>query len=130
MMLKTSPQEAYRRVDFDARISAASPAELVHLCYEHLVSALGTAIHAELRSDSSLKSRSITRALTAITALQLGLSSNDNGAPNSDGITEALSQLYEAARRIVLDSTLRFNSHRISVLRDDISEIAQALKAG
>ena len=46
MLMRRTPHEAYRRVDFDARVKGASPSELVHLCYEHLVSALGTAIHA------------------------------------------------------------------------------------
>ncbi|EJL27093.1 flagellar export chaperone FliS [Novosphingobium sp. AP12] len=123
MMLLTSPQEAYRRVDFDARVSGAGPAELVHLCYEHLVSALGTAVHADRRGDNCLKSRSMTRALTAITALQMGLA-------GGEGIAGALSQLYEAARRTVLDSALQFDSERISVLREDFVEIGRALKGG
>jgi flagellar protein FliS len=123
MMLLTSPQEAYRRVDFDARVSGAGPAELVHLCYEHLVSALGTAVHADRRGDNCLKSRSMTRALTAITALQMGLA-------GGEGIAGALSQLYEAARRTVLDSALQFDSERITVLREDFVEIGRALKGG
>jgi flagellar protein FliS len=123
MMLLTSPQEAYRRVDFDARVSGAGPAELVHLCYEHLVSALGTAVHADRRGDNCLKSRSMTRALTAITALQMGLA-------GGEGIAGALSQLYEAARRTVLDSALQFDSERITILREDFVEIGRALKGG
>ncbi|HUD28349.1 MAG TPA: flagellar protein FliS [Novosphingobium sp.] len=121
MMLLTSPQEAYRRVDFDARVKGAGPAELVHLCYEHLVSALGTAVHADRRGDNCLKSRSMTRALTAITALQMGIA-------GGEGVAGALSQLYEAARRTVLDSALQFDSERITVLREDFLEIGRALK--
>jgi flagellar protein FliS len=123
MMLLTSPQEAYRRVDFDARVSGAGPAELVHLCYEHLVSALGTAVHADRRGDNCLKSRSMTRALTAITALQMGLA-------GGEGVAGALSQLYEAARRTVLDSALQFDCERITILREDFVEIGRALKGG
>ncbi|WP_236711279.1 flagellar export chaperone FliS [Novosphingobium barchaimii] len=119
----TSPQEAYRRVDFDARVSGAGPAELVHLCFEHLVSALGTAVHADMRGDNCLKSRSMTRALTAITALQMGIA-------GAEGVAGALSQLYEAARRTVLDSALNFDAERITELRADFCEIGQALKAG
>jgi len=127
MLLPTSPQEAYRRVDFDARVSGAGPAELVHLCYEHLVSALGTAVHADLRGDNCLKSRSMTRALTAITALQMGVAGAQG--PNA-GMAEALGQLYEAARRTILDSALQFDAERIAALRTDFSEIGQALKSG
>lgn len=123
MLMPTSPQEAYRRVDFDARVSGAGPAELVHLCYEHLISALGTAIHADQNGDNCLKSRSVTRALTAITALQMGVA-------GSDGMAVALGQLYEGARRTILDNALTFNPEAILTLRTDFAEIGQALKAG
>lgn len=123
MLLRQSPQEAYRRVDFDARVSGAGPAELVHLCFEHLVSALGTAIHAHALGDNGLKSRSMTRALTAITALQMGVS-------GEDGIAAALTQLYEAARRTILDNALQFDAEELERLRTDFVEIGQALLAG
>lgn len=127
MLMQTSPQEAYRRVDFDARVSGAGPAELVHLCYEHLVSALGTAVHADRNGDNCLKSRSMTRALTAITALQMGVAGGDG--PNG-GMAAALGQLYEGARRTVLDNALAFDADAISTLRADFAEIGQALLAG
>lgn len=123
MLVQTSPHEAYRRVDFDARVSGAGPAELVHLCFEHLVSALGTAIHAEANGDNGLKSRSMTRALTAITALQMGVSGDG-------GVSGALKQLYESARRSILDSALQFDSRRIATLREDFTEIGRALRQG
>jgi len=121
MLAQRSPHEAYRRVDFDARVNGARPSELVHLCYEHLVGALGTAIHAHGIGDNGLKSRSLTRALTAITALQLGVS-------GQGGVADALTQLYEAARRSILDSALRFDERRIGTLRTDFSEISEALR--
>lgn len=124
MLVMTSPQEAYRRVDFDARVSGAGPAELVHLCFEHLVSALGTAVHADRRGDNCLKSRSMTRALTAITALQMGITEGGNG------LAGALGQLYEAARRTILDSALAFDATRISTVREDFAEIGTALRGG
>lgn len=124
MLVMTSPQEAYRRVDFDARVSGAGPAELVHLCFEHLVSALGTAVHADRRGDNCLKSRSMTRALTAITALQMGITEGGNG------MAGALGQLYEAARRTILDSALAFDATRISTVREDFAEIGTALRGG
>lgn len=121
MLVQRSPHEAYRRVDFDARVKGATPAELVHLCYEHLVSALGTALHAEGLGDNNLKSRSMTRALTAITALQLGVS-------GEEGVAGALRQLYESARRTILDAAVVFDSGRIATLRDDFAEIGRALQ--
>lgn len=121
MMTHRSPQEAYRRVDFDARVNGASPAELVHVCYEHLVSALGTAMHAADIGDNDLKSRSMTRALTAITALQMGISGDS-------GVASALHQLYGAARRTLLDCAVRFDASRIEAVRQDFIEIGKALR--
>lgn len=123
MLLQQSPHEAYRRVDFDARVNGAKPAELVHVCYEHLVSALGTAIHAHGNRDNGLKSRSLTRALTAITALQMGVS-------NEHAISGALTQFYSAARRTILDCAIDFNPREIETLRNDFSEIGRAMQAG
>jgi len=122
MLQQRSPHEAYRRVDFDARVSGAAPAELVHLCYEHLVGALGTALFAADKGDNALKSRSLTRALTAVTALQLGVT-------GETGVASALRQVYEAARRTILDSAIRFDSIRIEALRRDFIEIGEALRA-
>ncbi|GGB93303.1 hypothetical protein GCM10011494_09630 [Novosphingobium endophyticum] len=123
MLAHRTPHEAYRRVDFDARVHGASPAELVHLCYEHLVSALGTAIHAHGIGDNSLKSSSMTRALTAITALQLGVSGDSD-------VAGALKHLYESARRTLLDCAISFDPHKVETLRADFMEIGRALQQG
>ena len=123
MLLQQSPHEAYRRVDFDARVSGANPAELVHVCYEHLIGALGTAIHAHQNGDNGLKSRSMTRALTAITALQMGVS-------NEGGMSDALNQFYAAARRTILDSAVAFDIGQIATMRTDFADISQAMKGG
>ncbi|MCT2398184.1 flagellar protein FliS [Novosphingobium mangrovi (ex Huang et al. 2023)] len=123
MLLQQSPHEAYRRVDFDARVNGAKSDELVHVCYEHLVGALGTAIHAQRNGDNDLKSRSMTRALTAITALQMGVSSEHE-------MSGALNQFYAASRRAILDSAVAFDPNRMATLREDFVEIGQALKGG
>lgn len=123
MLFQQSPHEAYRRVDFDARVNGAKPAELVQVCYEHLVSALGTAIHAHQNGDNGLKSRSMTRALTAITALQMGVSSEHEMA-------SALNQFYTAARRSILDSAVSFDSGQLATMRKDFIEIGQAMQVG
>jgi len=123
MLVARTPQEAYRRVDFDARVSGSAPSELVHLCIEHLIGALGTALHAAANGDNELKSRSITRALTSVTALQLGVS-------GEEGIAAALRQVYEAARRTILDSATAFDSSRMVALRTDFVDIGKALKGG
>ena len=114
-----SPQEAYRRVDFDARIAGADPRQLVLLCYEQLGTALGTAIHAAQAHDNARKSTALTRALSAITALQMGL---DHDQP----IAAALATFLESARQQVLDSVITFDAAALKGLKNDVAEIAGA----
>ena len=122
MLATLSPQEAYARVDFDARVEGAGPGQLVSLCYEHLVRALGAAIHAHGRADARAKSQSLTRALSALTALQMGI--------GGDGpVAQALHQVYEAARRALLDSAIAFDAAGVEQIRQDFADIAEALRA-
>ena len=122
MLAQRNPQEAYRRVDFDARIASAKPGELVVLCLEQFVAATGSALVAHERQNNTLKSQSITRALSALTALQMGLD-------GKVAIAGALAQFYGAARRTLLDSVLRFDAPTIKVLRQDFIDVSQALAA-
>ncbi|MBC2670497.1 flagellar protein FliS [Novosphingobium piscinae] len=120
MLARHNPQDAYRRVDFDARVTGCDPMELVGLCYEHLIAALGSALFAHERGDNATKSKAITRALSALTALQLGVNGNE-------GVAAALRQFYQAARQAVLDSVLTFDPEQISRVRADFVDIASAL---
>jgi len=123
MLMMRSPHEAYRKVDFDARVAGATPQQLVALCYEQLIAALGTAQFADEAGDNRLKSQSLTRALSALTALQLGVS------PDA-AIGPALLQLYDAARRTVLDSVLAFDSAALRTIRNDFIDISRAITGG
>ena len=120
MLAIRSPHEAYRRVDFDARVEGADPRHLVGMCYEQLISSLGSAIFAQERSDNSLKSQALTRALAAITALQLGVS-------GEDGTAKALRHLYEATRRAILDSAIQFDGEILGTIRKDFIDISRAM---
>jgi len=122
-MLARNPQEAYRRVDFDARIAGADSRQLVALCYEQLTTALGTALYAQQQGDNRLKSQSLTRALSAITALQLGVSDGSE-------VAGALRLFYESARKAVLDSVLDFDATTITAIRRDCADIAAAMLQG
>jgi flagellar protein FliS len=121
MLMQRSPSEAYRRVDFDARVATAQPADLVRLCYDRLITALGTAIYAHDRCDASQKSESLTQALAAVMALRLGVA-------GEAGIAGALHRLYEGAAKTILDNVASFDAIALSRLRDDFREIASAIE--
>ncbi len=120
MHTQHSPHEAYRRVAVDARIAGAGPGQLVLLCYEQLDLALGAALLAATRRDNAAKSQALTRALSALTALQLGVSREAAIAP-------ALQQFYEAARVRLLDNVLAFDAETVRALRQDLAEVSAAL---
>lgn len=118
-----SPAEAYRRVDFDARVAGADPQALVALCYEQVVWALGSAGFAHMHGDNRAKSRAITRAVAAVTALQLGVCGDG-------GLAGALYQFYESARRTLISNALSFDAEQMAAMRQDFVEIASAVGTG
>jgi flagellar biosynthetic protein FliS len=123
MLAQRDPQQAYRRVDFDARVSSADPRELVAVCYEQLSSALGGALLANERHDPRMKSQALTRAVAALTALQMGVS-------GENAVADALNHLYTTARRTVLDSVLNFDGTTIARIRQDFRDIAAGMSEG
>lgn len=118
-----NPREAYRRVAFDAQVAGAGAGQLVLLCYEQLDLALGSALLAATRRDNAAKSQALTRALSSLTALQLGISKEAALAP-------ALHLFYEAARTRLLGNVLAFDPQAIGALRGDFAEIGKALAGG
>jgi hypothetical protein len=122
MLASRSPQETYRRIDLDARVTGGDPRELVALSFEQLIGALGTSVTASERGDNALKSRSLTQALSAIVALEMGIAGDH-------AVTGALRHFYEAARRTVLDSAIRFDRDALAGLRQDFIDIARAMQA-
>ncbi|MDD3799410.1 MAG: flagellar protein FliS [Novosphingobium sp.] len=120
MLAQTDPYDAYQRVEFDARVKGATSSELVHVCYDQLILALSTALVASERRDARLKSRSLTRALTALMALQLGV---DQGHE----MAAVLTDFYGAARKSILASSLEFDAECLRVMRDDFWEIRDAM---
>ena len=120
MLALRNPSEAYRRIDFDARVEGADPTALVLLCYEALSTALGSALFAAERADNRGKSAAITRALSAVTALQMGVR-------GEDAVAGALRQFLEATRRQLLDNAIAFDPQGIAALRQDFEDIRSAL---
>jgi flagellin-specific chaperone FliS len=122
MLALTDPREAYRRSEFDARVQGgADPASLVRLCMEQVINNLGLAIVAHDRKDPAARSKALTGALSAITALDMGV---DRSAP----LAQALLQLYGAARKAVLDSVVAFDAGLLGQVRQDFIDIARALE--
>lgn len=123
MLVPRSPTAAYRQIELDARVAGSDSPGLVLICYEQFGAALGLAIQADRKQDNLGKSGALTRALSALTVLQLGL---DQHSP----IAAALSAVFEDARRSILDSAALFDAERIARVRSDFAEIETLLRSG
>lgn len=119
LLRQESIETAYRRTNFDARVAGAKPEDLVRMCFEQVVVALGSAVHAHEAQDRARKSASLTRAHAALTALEMGI---DNDAP----LAGALRQLFASAREVVLGSVMEFDAPGLTQVRDDFREIGAA----
>ncbi len=121
MLHLSSPSEAYRRVDFDARVAGGDPRDLTLLCYERLDTALGRALLAEQRSDVAGRSKALTDALAALTALKLGL---DPAHP----LAASFKIMFDNARQQLLNGVPKIDVAAVSTLREDFAELAGALR--
>ena len=122
LLARHTPQDAYRRVEIDARVGGSDPRQLVTLCYEQLIGALGSALHAAQTGDNRGKSQAITKAMSALAALQIGVSGEEQ-------VAWALRHLYEATRRALLDNVLAFDAATITTIRGDYVDILKAMTA-
>jgi flagellin-specific chaperone FliS len=122
MLALRNPQDAYRQVDFNARVHGASPHQLVDLCLEQLGVAIDRSLAAAAIGDNIVKSSSLARATAALTTLILGI---DPTSP----VSGALSQLYRSARRTVLDNAVHFDRAALSQIRIDFDDVRSALLA-
>ncbi len=119
MLARQSPHDAYRRVELDARIGGGDPRQLVALCYEKLDAALSAALFGHRAGDIAARSKAVTRALSAVTALLLGVDGESD-------VARALRQFYGAAHHALLDNALGFDAEAIIRLRQDFADIAGA----
>ncbi len=121
MLSCCKPNEAYRQTHFEARLLGSSREELVLFCLEDLLDNLRHLELADSREDRAGRSRKITRCVTALTALELGIDRNaEMGAP--------LAQFYGSAKSILLDSIRQTDLRAIAALKTDFSEIAGAFR--
>ena len=122
MLARARPGDAYRESNFDARLVTSGREDLILICFDDLIENLGVLEIAETRNDRAVRSRALTRCVTALTALELGI---DREAE----MAASLAQFYGAAKALLLDSIRVVDLDKIRELRDDLREIALAFRA-
>ena len=122
MLARTRPADAYREANFDARLMGGSRDDLVIFCIEDLIANLGALEIAEVRTDRSARSKALTRCVTALTALELGIDRDAALAPS-------LLQFYGAAKASLLDCIRETDLGNIAAMKEDFGDIARAMRA-
>lgn len=122
MLARKLPAEAYREANFDARLMGGTRDDLVIFCIEDLIANIGALEIAEERSDRSARSKALTRCVTALTALELGI---DRDA----ALATSLLQFYGAAKSSLLDSVRETDLGSLRTLKQDFRDIGAAMKA-
>ena len=122
MLARKQPADAFREANFDARLMGGTRDDLVIFCIEDLIANLGALELAEARSDRASRSKALTRCVTALTALELGI---DREAE----LATSLLQFYGAAKASLLDSVRETDLAGIATLKQDFRDIAMAMKA-
>lgn len=118
---RTNPAETYRRIDFDARVSGADQGQLVTLLVEELLAALQSALFAHDQGHNQRKSAAMTRAITVLTTMELGVTPG-----SEDGIGAALLHFYRAGKRVIFDSVISFDREAIARLHGDFDDIRRS----
>ena len=121
MLARARPGDAYRQSNFEARLIASGRDDLVLFCLDDLIDNLGLLEIAESRQDRAARSRVLTRCVTALTALEIGI---DREAEMAD----SLAQFYGAAKSMLLDSIRVIDLEQIAQLRGDLREISAAFR--
>src|SRR5688500_3436539 len=106
-----SPADTYSRIEFDARVNGAGQQELVTLLLEELLLALRSAIFAADNGMNQRKSAAMTRAIAALTALEMGVASQSD-----EGISRTVLHFYRFGKRTILDSVVTFDREAIASL--------------
>lgn len=118
--LLLSPDEAYRKVELDARIEGSDGEGLAKICLEAVIQSLDRACIAHSRGKAIMRNEALTRANMIILGMERAL---DPANPLSGAIRE----FYGGAKFTIAGAISDFDGPAISRLRDDFDEILSAL---
>lgn len=120
MLKRTDPAAAYKRVDFEAYVSAADAEALVRLSFEEAGAALTRALWADANGRPDLRRSALERAQMGILTLLAGL---DMAQP----VSKSLDVFYRSMLARVTNARKHFDRTAVEMTRDDLADIAASL---
>lgn len=121
MLAESNPGLAYRRSSFEARLIAATPQDMVFMCLEDLLGNLVRFEQADLRDDREARSRALTRCITSLTALEMGV---DRSAP----LGQSLLQIYSAAKGALLSMVVTVDAGTLHRIKADFGDFRDSFR--
>ncbi len=118
--LTCNAASTYRRVNLDARIEAASGADLTRICLEEAVGAMGQALMALERKPDSIPREPLARAQSIVLWLARGV---DPANP----LASALTQFYGGTAKAIGANIVNPSPESMSQLRGDFEDLLGAL---
>lgn len=122
MLASRDPGLAYRRSSFDARLLAASPQDMVIMCLDDFLASVVRFEQADSRDDREMRSAALTRCITALTALEMGVD-------RSLALGGTLLQFYSAAKSALLGMVVSIEVARLRAIKSDFEEIRGSFRA-
>ena len=122
MLAASDPGLAYRHSSFDARLLAASPQDMVIMCLDDFLANLVRFEHADLRDDREARSTALTRCITALTALEMGVD-------RSASLGQSLLQFYAAAKSALLGMLVTIEVGRLRAIKADFEDVRSSFRA-
>lgn len=121
MLAASNPGLAYRHSSFEARLLAATPGDMVLICLEDFLANLVRFEQADLRDDREARSGALTRCITSLTALEMGV---DRSAP----LGQSLLQIYAAAKSALLGMVVAVEVGTLRRIKSDFAEIRDSFR--
>jgi flagellar protein FliS len=120
MLKRIDPAAAYKRVDFEARVSASDTDGLVRVCFEDAGAALARALWADANQRPDVRRKALERA-------QMGLLTLLSGLDMAQPVSKSLDVFYRSLLARVTNAQKHFDRTAVEMTREDLADIASSL---
>jgi flagellar protein FliS len=113
--------KAYQTAEQDYLVEGADPHSLVQILFSEFLASLELTIEALEKKDLAAKSKHISKAMTIVHVLATSLDFERGGE-----VAQSLAQLYDWARRKLIEASFQNSIPAINEVHNSISEISTA----
>ena len=123
-MLNSTASEHYRMLELASRIETATPQARVGLLNEELLRTLGHCIAAAANGGAVIGGNDVAKAQSIFAALNSSLA-----LEQGSDLTPTIARVYSVCRENLDDAAATADTHKLTEIRNAISDIAYAWQA-